>query len=115
MNRFELQKVAQETLNTIKEGTYISSSGKTVSISNDLNYSISKTKLYTPKDKLDNQYLPDSARQFKPPTIEITQESTTEAALRLSKQFPCEDVCVLNFASAIWVGGSFIEGAKAQE
>lgn len=50
------------------------------------------------------------------PTIEVTQESTLDAAWRLSHCASSgEAVCVLNFASAKNPGGGFLTGAEAQE
>ncbi|MCP4113573.1 MAG: TIGR02452 family protein [Desulfobacteraceae bacterium] len=47
--------------------------------------------------------------------IEVTTESTLEAAHRLIKEYNCNHIACLNFASAKNPGGGFSSGSQAQE
>lgn len=51
---------------------------------------------------------------YRFPHFEVTNETTAQAAVRLSAQGQ-EDLVALNFASARNVGGGFLAGAQAQE
>jgi uncharacterized protein (TIGR02452 family) len=99
--------IAKETLEIIKNKQYISPSDNIVDISQSLDASIKNTYLH--KKMM-------SVKEYSPviPTIEVTNETTTNAALRLIDASHT-NVVALNFASAVNVGGGFLGGSIAQE
>ena len=80
----------------------------------DCELAIEETEMYHTKD-LDD-LLDNSSKKALPKTtiIEVTKETTQEAAYRLSED-GASDIAVLNYASAKNPGGGFIWGAIAQE
>lgn len=108
----KLAGVAQETLAIVGRGSYEAPSGKTVDIGHLVDAAVKGTRLYRP-GSLD-AWEPASAREA-PPRIEVTAETTAEAARRLAQAEGITKVAVLNFASAKNPGGGFMRGAKAQE
>jgi len=109
-----LKGVAKETLRILKEGKYITHSGKIVEFSAEQHAAVKGTILYTPDQAqalLTKQNVYDTAQ----PIIEVTDEKTQAAAGRLVQLEGCGDLVLLNYASARNPGGGFINGAKAQE
>jgi uncharacterized protein (TIGR02452 family) len=106
-------EIARETLAILDAGGYVAEGGRRVDLSPDLRRSVEATALYRPGD-----FPPDPAPPADSPrlgsTIEVTGETTLEAARRLSTTFDVEPMC-LNFASARNPGGGFLKGAHAQE
>jgi uncharacterized protein (TIGR02452 family) len=101
--------IAKETLAVLKQKHYTSPSGKVVDISTSLDAAIKGTILY----KTDAE-LPDTDWETFTPTIEVLNETTARAAVRLLA-LGKTDIVALNFASARNVGGGFLAGALAQE
>lgn len=101
--------IAKETLEICKEGKYTSLNGNEVDISQELDVALRGTILY----KADSD-LPDTDWETFVPTIEVTDETTAQAAVRLAS-LGKTDLIALNFASARNQGGGFLGGALAQE
>jgi len=101
--------LAKETLEILKQKRYTSLSGVPVDISTSLDAAVKGTILY----KADSD-LPDTDWETFKPTMEVTNETTAQAAVRLSS-LGKTDIVGLNFASARNQGGGFLSGALAQE
>jgi uncharacterized protein (TIGR02452 family) len=107
-----LAVVATETLKILDSGVYVAPSGGEVSIEAALRAAVGGTRLYTPEalhTLLERQGAGGAA-----PAVEVTSESSQEAAHRLVKEGSAA-VAMLNFASARAVGGGFLNGSRAQE
>lgn len=99
-------KLAAETQRISKEKHYISLAGHEVDINVLQDAAINGTVYF-------DESLPIKAYNVIVPVIEVTNETTASAGLRLSSRG--QDVAVLNFASACNQGGGFLSGATAQE
>lgn len=112
MRNISYHQIARDTLNTLENGYYKLSNGKTVSIQNSIDHCVEETILYRSQEldvllsKLQNEHTYDTV-------IEVTNETTLSAGERLTQTF--DSVCCLNFGSAIHPGGVFWNGNNAQE
>ena len=111
MSRNHNATIAASTLEILECGTYITPSGRTVSIAADLERSVKETCLWTPADL---EALPVRPASSFETNFEVTGETTLEAAGRRSRE-AVDTVLCLNFASAKNPGGGFLGGAQAQE
>lgn len=112
MNRNAAARVAEETLTIIELGQYRNESNQNVDIGSALTHAIEGAVLYRVEDtdKLLSELKPEHTYNT---IIEVTEETTLEAAARLAKEDA--EICCLNFASAKHPGGGFLTGARAQE
>ncbi len=109
-----LKGIAKETLQILSKGEFISKSGNVINFATEQKMAEEATKLYCPEEVenlLQNTPCDTKCRC----SVEVTHETTQAAAYRLVKSEGCQDLLLLNYASARNPGGGFINGAKAQE
>jgi uncharacterized protein (TIGR02452 family) len=107
----KLQKIAEDTIKAIDAGKYTNPSGKIIPIEKLITSSVKRSKLYRPNDSELDWEINKTRKIIINPIIEVTRESSLEAAYRLANESPC----LLNFASSKHPGGGFLRGAPAQE
>ncbi|MGW6920369.1 TIGR02452 family protein [Streptomyces sp. NPDC054950] len=109
-----LRGIARETQEIVAAGRYRASDGREVSLSAEIEAARAGTRMAGPGPVgVPEGPVADSAAQpFGDTLVEVTGESSLEAARRLAGAGP---VAVLNFASARNPGGGYLNGAQAQE
>ncbi|GAA2983588.1 TIGR02452 family protein [Streptomyces drozdowiczii] len=104
-----LRGIARETENIVEAGSYRTVNGREISIEKDVAAALTGTRLYGP-DPVPVAVLD----RDRTPVIEVTGESSLEAAARMTRERPGR-IAVLNYASARNPGGGYLNGAQAQE
>ena len=115
MNRSSRASRAKETVEIMERGEYRSPSGRVVRIADDLASALEGTRLYRPED-FPEEVAGCEGRRVEPEVrVEVTPETSLQAARRLANVAARPDILCLNFASAKNPGGGFLSGSQAQE
>ncbi|MFJ5271886.1 TIGR02452 family protein [Streptomyces sp. NPDC088358] len=114
-----LRAIARQTEEAVAAGSYRGSHGRVVSIAAAVEAARAGTRMYGPGPiGVPAGGRAASAASFAGTAFEVTGESSTQAARRLTGEYaqgPEGPVAVLNFASARNPGGGYLNGAQAQE
>ncbi|MGW0608847.1 TIGR02452 family protein [Streptomyces sp. NPDC002644] len=103
-----LRGIARENEGIVAAGFYRASDGRTVDIADAVREAREGTRMVGPDP------VPVPAEEPVRTVVEVTPESSLEAARRLARSGG-DPVAVLNFASARNPGGGYLNGAQAQE
>ncbi|MGW6060777.1 TIGR02452 family protein [Streptomyces sp. NPDC055189] len=106
-----LRGIAQQTEEIVAAGWYAAPGGREVVIADAVDAARSGTRMFGPAAL---NVTPVRSPELTPTVVEVTAESSLEAAHRLTgaRRGP---VAVLNFSSARNPGGGYLNGAQAQE
>jgi uncharacterized protein (TIGR02452 family) len=108
-NRSQRAQMAQETVQIIGQGRYVSPAGRHVHIGAAVAASVAGTREFPPDNLVT---LPHNLQGRHATKIVVQNETTLAAARRLTTN---HRTVALNFASAKNPGGGFLSGSEAQE
>jgi len=114
MNRAERMRLAQQTVDIVAQGAYISATGNHVDIAASISHCLAHTRLFEPEAlaRLRDTTLATTPRFDT--VFEVVNETSLMGAARIAAQTQAP-VALLNFASAKNPGGGFLNGSQAQE
>ena len=111
-NRNQRSRIGRDTLDILNRGGYLNSRGVDVSIASFLNEAKNGTVLIRSQE-IDALLGVTPVADFQT-TIQVSNETTLSVARRWVDEGRSKILC-LNFASAMYPGGGFLEGSQAQE
>ncbi|MEV8317670.1 TIGR02452 family protein [Streptomyces sp. NPDC059900] len=109
-----LRGIAQQTEEIVAAGWYAAPGGREVVIADAVDAARSGTRMFGPAALNTTSVTPVRPPELTSTVVEVTAESSLEAAHRLTGAHP-GPVAVLNFSSARNPGGGYLNGAQAQE
>jgi len=109
----DYKSIADDTLKSIEQGYYYNRNNEKIELAPLIEDAIDNTELYSPEQL---QTLLSSTKNTGAgnTSYEVTNESTLDAARRLTAEGE-NDIMCLNFASAKNPGGGFLRGTVVQE
>ena len=110
-----LAETARETMRIVVAGEYVDAKGTRVTIAPLVEAAVAGTRTFAPEELERLLERGKTAKAAAAAQLEVTHETTQEAAHRLCVGDRVTDLAVLNFASATRTGGGFLTGATAQE
>ncbi|MGD1848434.1 MAG: TIGR02452 family protein [Salibacteraceae bacterium] len=113
-SRNQRKQLAEATLQILKNGSFITPSGKQIDISDLQETAVSNTLVYTPEASDTLLHNRPSTALDRPAALQFCQKTTLEATQDLMEAGHTNVLC-LNFASAKNPGGGFLGGSQAQE
>lgn len=114
MGRNNRKNIATDTLQSLEQGYFHTSTGEQINIKEKQDFAVQNTITYSPSmtdELLQNR----TVQALETPTeIEVTNKTSLNATRRLISEGHTDVLC-LNFASARNAGGGFLGGSQAQE
>lgn len=115
MNRTRRAAIAAETLGILRDGSYVTTDGKSLNISGwlqqSMNNAVRCNSLESDNWLQQNDSIPVGSKRT---CFTVVNQTTVQAAREICEA-GCDKVGILNFASAKKPGGGFRTGARAQE
>src|SRR4051794_35983997 len=112
MHRNQRANIASETVDILRQHSYVNHHGVRIELSASIDACVAATRLVRPAEWDGTSRAASEHQQPKPAEIEVTGE-TTLAAIRRLASGRAGPVAALNFASAKNPGGGFLSGSQA--